>query len=107
MELSNFSDAYLEKNNIRSDDRTIVIRPMEGKPNLSSTGLVDARSFADGSNNLHAIKDPQFNLWYLKLENGALPPALKGQKFTKFDSLLEFTKKYFATRNLEVVEVID
>lgn len=93
------------KEKMRSDDRIIKIRPMAGKKPTSGTGLVDPQLFT-GGNQLHAIRDPLTTMWSLKYERGALPTPLK-QKWTSMNSLLGFVTKYFKTRNLEIVEVID
>ena len=42
---------------LRSNNRTLVLKPVDGKKAASSTGLVDPRLFT-GGNNLHAIKMP-------------------------------------------------
>ena len=89
----------------RKTDRILVVKPIEGKKALNSSGLVDPRLFT-GANNLHAIQDPGNTLWSLKLDSGGLAEPLK-QRFKTFDTLLDFVKSYFRKRNLEVTEVID
>ena len=89
----------------RKTDRILVIKPIEGKSTLSSTGLVDPRLFT-GENKLHAIMDTRNTLWYLKLDSGGLAEPLK-QRFKTFDSLLSYTKRYFDKRNLQITEIID
>ena len=85
-------------------DRVICLEPVEGKTVLSSTGIVDKRLF-NGENRLHAVKDPQFNFWYMKYDSGRLPEPLQ-QKFTSFTALLKFAEDYMARRNVRIKEVI-
>lgn len=90
---------------MRSTDRIITIRPVEGKKPTSGTGLVDSGLFT-GSNRLHAIQNTETTLWSLKYERGVLPIPLKA-KWTSFTGLMNYLRKYFGNRNLEIVEVID
>ena len=90
---------------LRSNNRTLVLKPVDGKKAASSTGLVDPRLFT-GGNNLHAIKMPPYGLWAFKYDSGGLPEPLK-QKFTSFKALFDFAKVYFLKRNLEIVEIKD
>lgn len=90
---------------MRSDDRIIVLKPMEGKDTLSSKGMIDNRLFT-GDNNLHAKLDKHHMLWWLQTEKGLLPQELK-QRWTTFDKCIEYVKDYFNRRNIEVIEVID
>jgi len=92
------------KAKMNSDDRVIVIKPMEGKNVLSSTGMVDNRLFS-GENKLHGIWDNVRGNWYLKYEIGGLPEGLRDNRFTTFSELLNYTKEYFRKRNIEVVSV--
>jgi hypothetical protein len=89
----------------RSDDRIIVLEPIEGQHVLSSTGLIDNRLFK-GGNTLHGVREPQSNLWCFKYEVGGLPEPLK-QKFTHFRPLLAYAEDYFKRRGLRIVKVID
>lgn len=86
-------------------DRVLELEVIDGAAPISSTGLVDRRLFT-GANKLHAIKDIQTCLWYLKYDDGGLPPALK-QRFTSFSALMKHCNKYFNTRNIRIREVID
>jgi len=88
-----------------SDNRILVVRPIEGKQVLSTTGIVDSRLFK-GGNTLHAIRDSMTSLWRLKYGDGILPNPLK-QTFTGFSSLMNFTNDYLHRRGLEIVEVVD
>lgn len=97
-------DEELLKSKMRSTDRILVLRPIEGSKAKSSTGLVDPRLFK-GDNNLHAIMDPM-GLWYCRLDQGVIPPELK-QQFTSFAKLLKHIQEYYKTRNIEIVEVKD
>lgn len=90
---------------LKSDDRLLVVKPMEGYKPLSSTGLVDPRLFS-GENRLHAKKNAQGTLWEMKYDAGSVPELLK-VKFTTFDQLYDYAKKYFNKRQLDIVEVID
>lgn len=90
---------------MRSNDRILVIRPVEGKHVISNYGLIDKRLFT-GEVNIHAIRGPFDNFWRLKAEHGLLPEPLKAQ-WTTFKGLLDFTRHYYSKRNLEIKEVID
>lgn len=93
------------KAKMNSDDRIFVLKPMEGKPTLSSSGMVDNRLFT-GENKLHAIYDYQRGTWTIKFDLGGPPEALKNQRFTHFSDLLAFVKKYYKSRNVDVVEAV-
>ena len=88
-----------------TNDRVLVLQVIDGKPAKGSTGVVDSRLFS-GSNKLHGIYDDRTGLWNMRYETGALPGALQ-QKFGSFEQLEEFARKYFATRNVEIVEIIN
>lgn len=92
-------------NSLKSNDRVIILSPIEGKNTKSDSGLVDNRLFT-GDNKLHAILDEQHMLWSLRYEKGITPAPLQ-QKFTNFRILLEFVKEYFSRRNIAVKEVIE
>lgn len=92
-------------NSLKSNDRVIVLSPIEGKNTVSNTGLTDNRLFT-GDNKLHAILDEQHMLWSLRYEKGITPAPLQ-QKFTNFRILLEFVKEYYNRRNIAVKEVIE
>ena len=89
----------------RKSDRILVLKVKDGEKPLSSTGLVDPRLFT-GENKLHAVQNPRNLLWSFKYDQGGLPPVLK-QQFTNFETLFKHATSYFATRNIEIVEVID
>lgn len=88
-----------------TNDRVLVLKVAEGKDPKGASGVVDTRLF-NGSNKLHGIYDDRTGLWNMRYETGALPGALQ-QKFGSFEQLEEFARKYFATRNVEIVEVIN
>lgn len=90
---------------MRSYDRVILLKPIEGKDTLSSTGKVDPRLF-NGGNKLHAIYDVTSGLWGLKVENGSIAGGLQGQ-FSEFEMLLNHVTSYFGRRNIEVMGVQD
>lgn len=90
---------------LRTDDRVFKLSLIDNKAPLTSTGLVDRRLFT-GENRLHACKDPQYGLWFMKYENGVVPEALK-QQFTTFTMLHKVATDYFNKRNIRIDEVID
>lgn len=93
-----------EQEKMHTLDRIIVLKPMEGKKVLSSTGNVDNRLFT-GENRLHAIYDINTGFWYLRYDVGTLPETLD-VKFSEMTPLLDFIRNYFMKRNVEIVEVI-
>lgn len=94
-----------EQAKMRSYDRIILLKPMEGKEVLSSAGAVDARLFK-GGNKLHAIYNVTTGLWELKVESGSIAGGLQGQ-FSEFEQLLNYVTSYFKRRNVEVTGVQD
>lgn len=88
---------------MHSDDRILVLEILEGKTAKDVTGMVDSRLFK-GENRLHAVMDTRTNLWSLRYEAGIVPEPLR-QQFTTFNKLLDFCKKYFLTRNINIKEV--
>lgn len=93
-----------ENNKLKSDDRVFTLSVIDEKLPLTYHGMVDKRLFT-GENKLHAVKDPQYQLWYLKYEMGAVPEPLK-QQFTSFKVLHKFCVEYFKKRNIEIKEVV-
>lgn len=93
--------------NVRSIDRILVLKPIDGKP-LSSAGLLDTKLFKKGedANRLHIVMDPQSCLWTFKYDKGIVPPIFK-QHFTSFTRAYDFAKDYMLRRNIEITEVID
>jgi hypothetical protein len=87
-----------------SNDIILVLKAKEGATK-DSLGMTDNRMFT-GENKLHAIMDTQSTLWHLQYEQGALPPALKGQ-WTGFKQLHKYATDYYNKRNVEITEVID
>jgi hypothetical protein len=88
---------------MKSDDRIIVLRPMEGQ---KPKGMVDPTIFT-GGNALHAIRNPLYTqMWSLKYEKGAIPTQLKSN-YTSYVKMLEAVTNYYKERNIEVVEVIE
>jgi hypothetical protein len=85
-------------------DRVLVLKPKEGMTAKSTGGLVDKRLFT-GENNIHALMDPEYGHWYVKYDSGVVPQQLQ-QRWTSFNKLYEFVKNYYATRNIEIKEVI-
>lgn len=90
---------------MRSPDRILVLKTIDGEKPLSSKGLVDPRLFT-GENKLHAVMDMQTTLWHLKYDQGIVPPPLKCQ-FTSFKMLRQHATEYFRSRNIEIVEIKD
>lgn len=93
------------KAKMRSDDRRLILKVVDGKKPLSTSGLIDPRLFS-GEHNLRAVRDPQNSLWTIKYQYGILPNPLQ-QSFTTFQGLLDHANNYFAKRNLDIVEIID
>ena len=91
--------------NIRGDDRVLKLKIVDGKKPMNSIGMTDPRLFK-GGNQLHVILGPN-NLWSYRYETGALPPTLRDQRFTTFQSAHNYASDYFKTRNIEIEEVID
>lgn len=90
---------------MRSDDRILILKVMEGKTAKDYAGKVDPRLFS-GENKLHGIYDPQSGMWNMRYQTGSLPEPLR-QKFMTFEELEMAARKYFATRNVEISGVID
>lgn len=87
----------------RKTDRVLLLNAREGA--TSSTGLIDNRLFT-GDNKLHVTMNPRNLLWFFKYEHGGLPELLK-QKFTNFDTAYKHAEKYFNSRGVEIVGVVD
>lgn len=90
---------------MRSPDRILVLKVVEGKKPLNTLGTQDPRLF-NGENKLHAVMDTQSTLWRLKYDQGIVPPPLKGL-FTSFKAILQHAQEYYSKRNIEIVEVKD
>lgn len=88
-----------------TNDRVLVLQTIDGKTAKSSAGTIDNRLFT-GQNKLHGVYDERTGLWNMRYETGGLPGALM-QKFGTFEQLEDFARKYFKTRNVEVVEIIN
>ena len=101
------SDKPEYKAKMKSDDRVLVLRPMEGKSALTTGGMTDNRLFKEGGGNrLHAVRDPNTSLWKLYYDQGALPPKLQ-IRFTSFNKLMTYVNNYYHKRNLHVANIID
>lgn len=98
MALSNMS-------NLSSPDRVVKLEVIDNKLPKTSTGMVDT-GLITGENNLHARIDPQSMMWTLHYEKGAVPGALKDQKWTSFSKLYKDLELYFKTRNIKITEVV-
>jgi len=98
-------DTPIYKSKMRSDDRILVLKTMDGKKPTNSQGLTDPRLFT-GENKLHCIRGPFDSLWRFKAQTGLLPEPMKGT-FTNFDKALDFAQNYFRKRNVEIKEVVD
>lgn len=101
--LINYDVEERRKSKMKSDDRVLVLKPVEGKQTLASDGSVDKRLFT-GENNLHAIYDEVSGVWSMKYDKGAIPGGLQG-RFTLFSELLSTARSYFNKRNVGIVEV--
>lgn len=95
----------MKKRYYNTDDKTLVIKPIEGVKPRSTSGLVDSRIFT-GKANVHAKCDRQTNLWGIHYAQGILPQPLR-QKFTTYSALIEFVDGYFRRRGLYIAEVIE
>lgn len=88
-----------------SPDRTLVLKPIEGKKPLDTRGVTDPRLFT-GENTVHAIMDKRSMLWTIKYAQGLPPPKLRN-KYTSFSKLRAAMDDYFSKRNVEIVDVKD
>ena len=89
---------------LRSTDRIIVLKPIEGKTTLRASGLTDSTLFT-GGNRLHALLD-ESGIWSLQYEKGIIEEVLK-QKFTSFPRLMKHATDHYRKRNIKIEEVID
>lgn len=87
----------------RGSDRVLTLSQMKDRPPIDSTGMTDKRLFT-GENKLHGIKDPLYDLWHIRFEQGTIPEDLR-QSFTSFAILFKHVKAYYNKRNIEVSEV--
>lgn len=88
---------------MRKTDRILVLERIN--PDKKDTGLFDPQVLA-GTNQLHAVMDPNTIMWTLKYEKGLVPEPLK-HRFTDFRSLKKHAEDYFANKNIKIVEVKD
>lgn len=101
--LVNYDIEERRRGKMKSDDRILVLKPMEGKPTLTAEGTVDKRLFK-GENNLHALYDVYTGSWKMAYDMGGLPGGLQG-KFTTFNELVTTARNYFSRRNVEITEI--
>lgn len=99
----NYDIEERRRGKMKSDDRVLVLKPVEGKTPLTVDGSVDKRLFK-GENNLHALYDVTSGNWKMCYDMGALPGGLQG-KFTTFGSLVDTARAYFKRRNVEISEI--
>lgn len=90
--------------NLRSVDRVIVLKPIEGKTTLRASGLTDSTLFT-GGNRLHALLD-ESGIWSLQYERGVIEENLK-QRFTSFPRLMKHASEHYRKRNIKIEEVLD
>jgi hypothetical protein len=104
----NYTSRISEESKMRSPDRILILRPMEGKKPLDTMMRVYPRLFKEGddANKLHALMDLETSLWSMKYERGHVPAALSG-RFTGFKQLLDAAKNYYNQRNIDIIEVKD
>lgn len=88
---------------MHTDDRLLVLSPIDGTKPLNSSGIVDNRLFK-GGNRLHAIRDPMTSIWRMEYDSGVLPGALQ-KKFTSMNKLMTYVTNYFAKRNIKIDRV--
>lgn len=94
------------ESNLRSTNRTLVLKPIEGQRPLATSGLPDPRLFT-GEQGVKVMMDPQTCLWQFQYTNkGILPEALKGV-FTSFGAAMRHAENYFRKRNVQVTAVRD
>ncbi len=104
----NYTASVIEsrrREKMATNDRVLVLKTIDGKDPKGASGVVDTRLF-NGSNKLHGVYDERTGMWNMRYETGALPGALQ-QKFITFEQLEDFARKYFKTRNVEIVEIIN
>lgn len=97
--------AISPESKMKSPDRILVLKAIEGKKPLNTLGVADPRLFT-GENKLHAVMDSDTCLWKLKYDMGIVPEGMKGT-FTGFRALKKFADEYYSRRNIEIVEVKD
>lgn len=97
---------YDPPNNLKKNDRILVLEPFPGLDPKSTSGLIDKRLFTK-ENNLHAVKEPDSNLWYFKYDQGVVPEPIRMTKYTSFAKAKEAATSYFEKRNVRIKEVID
>ena len=88
-----------------SKDRVLVLKPIEGKDQLNTKGMVDKRLFTR-ENNLHAVMDPEYGHWHVEYDSGVIPPVFQ-QRWTSFSKLYNFVSEYYKRRNVQITEIID
>lgn len=101
--LVNYDVEERRRGKMKSDDRVLVLRQMEGKPSLAADGAIDKRLFK-GENNLHALYDVDNGCWKMAYDMGGIPGGLQG-RFTTFDQVVSTARAYFNKRNVEIVEI--
>lgn len=104
MDSQSVQSLQLDDGSIYRSERILVLKPIDGKKPLSSTGLTDPSLFT-GGNSLSAIMDNQTCLWTFKYAQGTMPPVLRKQ-FTTFGRLLDYARAYYAKRNIKIEEVL-
>lgn len=97
--------AMSNMSNLSSPDRVIKLEVIDDKLPKTSTGMVDTTLFT-GENNLHARIDPQTMMWNVHYEKGAVPGALRDQKWTSFAKAYKDLELYFKDRNIKITEVV-
>ena len=84
---------------MNTDDRVFSFKV---KPNFKKgTSMVDPR-LAEGKNRLHAYQDGATCLWFLQYDHGNLPEPLRGQRYTRFESLEQAVRTYYGNRGYDV-----
>lgn len=92
------------KRKMHSAQRLIKLEPIDEKKAAKS--LIDPKLYK-GGNTIRMIKDKSNGIWYFKYEHGGLPPALKDQRFTRYDDALKFVSAYFEKSGFKVTAVED
>lgn len=86
-------------------DRILKLEIVDGKKPMTSIGTVDPSLFKEDGNKLHMKMDPETCLWSFHYEKGKVPPALGGT-YTGARAAKKHADAYFATRNVQIKEVI-
>lgn len=93
---------------MRTPDRILELKILDGKKPKDSLGMTDPRLLQDGTdkNRVHIVMDLHTCLWTIRYEKGAIPQPLQGQ-FTGFKQARDHCERYFLNRNIKITDVKD